>query len=95
MRLVIISCQEMGAHSDLSFLLYFQLQQPKTSGDHQLPAHFCLHELKRICFFGDLCFCETPEDARRLVVADRFSQCTTAFRKNLVRLPKAQSPVRH
>jgi len=63
-EVVIISCQEMRTHncqkrkkemrthSDLSFLLYFQaIQQPKTSGDHQLLAHFCLDGLKKDLLF--------------------------------------------
>ena len=80
--LLVVSCQEMRTHSDLSLLLFFYfqaIQQAKTStSDHQLPAHFCLHGLKKdLLFRWPVCLCVTPEDARRLVVADIFSQCTT------------------
>jgi hypothetical protein len=39
---VIISCQELRAHTSFPSSYIQATQQPKTSSDHQLPAHLCL-----------------------------------------------------
>lgn len=47
-RVVIISWQELRAHTSFPSSYIQATQQPKTSSDHQLPAHLCLEwQMKR------------------------------------------------